>query len=248
MNASSAAHPWKRLRLTRFAALTAATTIAAACASDAPLALSGGTGDARMSVINGTRGAVRVTVDGNVRINALPAASISSAIDLPAGEHTVELQAVGGGALSGVASTKVSARADGTAFVAAHSSALGTLLAGVVGDTGAVPASGLSKLRVIHLAAAAGALDVWRTQPGYPTPIRTMFPFPYAAESSFLQSTPGEWEVIVTAASAPASGEPDPRPLALARLALSIGPDLARTVVILDKPGGGVVISVLSGN
>ncbi len=57
---------------------------------------------------------------------------------------------------------------------------------------------GKSKLRVVHLAGTAPQVDIWRTQPDYQTPIRVMFPFPYGAESSYLQSDPGTWTVFVT--------------------------------------------------
>jgi hypothetical protein len=106
----------------------------------------------------------------------------------------------------------------------------------------------MTKLSVINLAASAPALDVWRTQPDYSTPIRIMFPFPYGAQSEFVQSTPGTWEVIVTTASPPAPGEPDPRTSALATYSLTINANVAQTLVILDKPGGGVAVSLLTGN
>ena len=74
----------------------------------------------------------------------------------------------------------------------------GTLGTGVLTDTGVVASSGHSKLRVAHYAANAPAVDIWRTQPDFATPTRVMFPFPYGAVSSYLESTPGNWTVFVT--------------------------------------------------
>jgi hypothetical protein len=236
----------RSLRLAAAAALVTATV--GACSTASPTGTLGGSTGARLSIINGAPGAVRVVVDGSTLIASLAAASVSTALDVAPGAHTVELQAISSSALSGTSSTSVTASAGATSFVTARLGASGAVVAGAVSDSGSVPAPGMSKLRVIHLAASAPALDVWRTQPDYATPIRTMFPFPYSAQSSFLQSTPGVWEVIVTTASTPTTGEPDPRLSALATLTLTINAGVAQTVVILDKAGGGVALSVLSGN
>ncbi|MFI5231412.1 MAG: DUF4397 domain-containing protein [Gemmatimonadales bacterium] len=230
------------------AATIAAATIAAACATETPAGPGGADGGARISVINGAPGAVRVVVDGATRIASLSAASVSTAIDVGAGSHTVELQAIAGGTLSGTSAMQVTTTQSATAFVTAQRNGSGSVVAGVVSDTGAVPAAGMTKLSVINLAASAPALDVWRTQPDYTTPIRIMFPFPYGAQSEFVQSTPGAWEVIITTASPPAPGEADPRTSALATYSLTISANVARTLVILDKPGGGVTLSLLTTN
>jgi hypothetical protein len=227
--------------------LLAAVTIVAACASDSPAGPGSGSG-AGLRVINGTPGAVRVVVDGATRIDSLSAASVSTAIAVGAGSHTVQLQALAGGTLSGTSATQITTTSSATAFITAQRNGSDGVVAGIVSDTGAVPAAGMTKLSVINLAASAPALDVWRTQPDDTTPIRIMFPFPYGAQSEFVQSTPGAWEVIVTTASPPTPGEPDPRTSALATYSLTIGANVAQTLVILDKPGGGVVVSLLARN
>jgi hypothetical protein len=233
--------PWGRF------ALLAAAAVLAACANEAPAGPTAGSG-AHISVINGAPGAVRVVVDGTTRIDSLSAASVSTAISVGAGSHMVQLQAIAGGTLSGTSAMQVTTAQAATAFVTAQRNGSGALVAGVVSDTGAVPAAGMTKLSVINLATSAPALDVWRTQPDYTTPIRIMFPFPYGAQSEFVQSTPGAWEVIVTTASPPTPGEPDPRTSALATFSLTISANVAQTLVILDKPGGGVTLSLLTGN
>jgi hypothetical protein len=247
MNIASATDSVRRRSLGRLALLTVATVVAA-CSTDTPAGPAGAGSGAHISVINGAPGAVRVVVDGATRIDSLSAASVSTAIDVGAGSHTVELQAIAGGTLSGTSAMQVTTAQAATAFVTAQRNGSGALVTGVVSDTGAVPAAGMTKLSVINLATSAPALDVWRTQPDYTTPIRIMYPFPYGAQSEFVQSTPGAWEVIVTTASPPTPGEPDPRTSALATLSLTINANVAQTVVILDKPGGGVTLSLLAGN
>ena len=246
MTIASSIDSVRRRRFGRFTLLAAATLLAA-CASEGPAGPGAGSGTG-IRVINGAQGSVRVLVDGATRIDSLSAASVSTAIAVGAGSHTVQLQAIAGGTLSGTSAMQVTTTQSGTAFVTAQRNGSGAVVAGVVSDTGAVPAAGMTKLSVINLAASAPALDVWRTQPDYTTPIRIMFPFPYGAQSEFVQSTAGAWEVIVTTASPPTPGEPDPRTSALATYSLTIGANVAQTLVILDKPGGGVVLSLLTGN
>ncbi len=105
-------------------------------------------------------------------------------------------------------------------------------------DTGAAPVAGRGKLRVVHLAAGAPAVDVWRTQPDFPTAVRVMFPFAYRAESAYVQSTPGTWTVFVTAAGQAA-------PVRAASGPIAVAGGEVRTVVLLDAPGGGVRVTVL---
>jgi hypothetical protein len=246
MSIASSFDTVRRRPFGRFA-LLAAATILAACASEGPAGPGAASGNG-IRVINGAQGAVRVLVDGTTRIDSLSAASVSTAIAVGAGSHTVQLQAIAGGTLTGTSDMQITTSQTVTAFVTARRNGSGAVVAGIVSDTGAVPSAGMTKLSVINLASSAPALDVWRTQPDYTTPIRIMFPFPYGAQSEFVQSTVGAWEVIVTTASPPTPGEPDPRTSALATYSLTIGANVAQTLVILDKAGGGVTLSLLAGN
>lgn len=62
-----------------------------------------------------------------------------------------------------------------------------------------------------------------------------MVPFLYMAESSHIQSAPDTSTVFVTGVDVT-----DPTVSSLATLTVNIPADVARTVVILDKVGGGV--------
>lgn len=66
-------------------------------------------------------------------------------------------------------------------------------------------------------------------------PVRVMVPFLYMAESSHIQSAPDTSTVFVTGVDVT-----DPTVSSLATLTVNIPADVARTVVILDKVGGGV--------
>jgi hypothetical protein len=99
----------------------------------------------------------------------------------------------------------------------------------VLADTGSIVPAGKSKLRVSNLASNASAIEIWRTQPDFQTPVHIMTPFVYGATSPYLQSDPGAWEVFVT----PAGGG--------TRLATTGAVDVPsgqrRTVLLIDSLG-----------
>jgi hypothetical protein len=100
----------------------------------------------------------------------------------------------------------------------------------VLVDTGTFVTMGKSRLRVANLATAAGAIEIWRSQPGSPAGSRIMTPFPPGAVSAYQESDPGVWEVWTTAvgsATKTASSGPIEIPTAE-----------RRTVLLLDSPAG----------
>lgn len=213
----------------RFAVLVLAV---AACGSDQ----SGpGGGGARLSVINaaGASGSVKVYVDGAFA-GSVDAARQGAAIDLDPGQHTLDVRHADG---SAGFSRPVNVSRSLAMTVVAYDS-LGLLRPGVLEDTNSVVPAGASKLRVAHFAASAGAIDIWRTQPDFATPVRVMFPFELGDVSPYIQSTPGAWRVLVSTAIHTPNG---PMPDTLAMTGdVAVGDGEARTVVVVDAAGGGV--------
>jgi len=81
----------------------------------------------------------------------------------------------------------------------------------------------------VHLAPDANGIEIWRSQPDFQTPVHIMTPFPYQATSPYLQSTPGNWEVFVTATGSSAK---------LATTGpVQVPSGQRRTVVLLDSAG-----------
>jgi hypothetical protein len=222
------------MRHAAFPALLA--VLALAGCGEAPSAGEPLGGDAALRVINGDVTPVAVIVDGKTVVPALAPGTISAALAVPSGARRVQLR----NAVDAVSSVDVTATPTDTPMVAARSLA-GRTQAVVIADTGRIVPPNASKLRVVHLAASAPPLDIWRTQPDYRTPITIQFPHPYGVASPYVQSTPGTWEVRVSRGS----GLPDGRPVAggwdraLARLTVAVPAGQARTVVVLDAPGGG---------
>ena len=155
------------------------------------------------------------------------------------GTHQLELRRADG---SGAVARQVTLAAGVSMTIVAWDS-LGLLRPAVLEDSNSVVAPGKSRLRVAHFAGSAGPIDIWRTQPDYDTPIRIMFPFDYGEVSPFVESTPGAWRVLVsTAIAAPTAPMPDTLAMSDAIMA---GDGEARTVVVVDRDGGGVnIISI----
>ena len=225
------------MRRSTFAALLAVLALAACSDAPAPSASGEQTpGGAALRVINGDVAPVAVVVDGKTVLASLAQGTISPALAVPAGARRLELR----GAAGVVSSVAVTTTPTDTPTVAARLVG-GRTEAAVIADTGRVVPPNASKLRVVHLAASAPPLDIWRTQPDYQTPVTIQFPHPYGVASPYVQSTPGSWEVRVSRGS----GLPDGRPVAdgwdraLARLTVPVPAGQARTVVVLDAAGGG---------
>lgn len=182
------------------------------------------TGSAAIRVVNASQGLVDIIVDGQTLVHGLQVATVSDRINVSTGSHQIRLASPNGPS----AQVQVDA-ANGTTRVAVVTPSASNLSASVLADTGAIVPAGKTKLRVAHLAAGAGSIEIWRTQPDFQTPIHIMTPFDYQATSPYLQSDPGSWEVFVT------------RPGTTTRIAttgsVAIPAGEKRTVVLLDSAG-----------
>jgi hypothetical protein len=199
-------------------------------------------GQTGLRVINAFPTAVDVLIDGNVVISGLSAGTIGTTSPTT-GTHTLELRANG---TTATATKSLTISAGALATIAAVRNSTGTMGTAALDDTGSVVPAGKTKVRVLHLAANAGEIQVYRTQPDYQTPISWQFPFTYQASfdalsAPFLQSDTGTWEVRVWQTPASASGWAT----APVKVVFTLGSGEKRTIVVLDKPGGGVMAEVL---
>ncbi len=212
----------------------AAAAMAGACSTDpiTPLEDPG----ARLAIVNAQGADVWAMLDGEAR--ALVAGGEALTLALAGGTYTLELRPSGGGP----AFSRTIAVADSGRYVVVAVDSNGSLPV-ILGDTNAVVPAGATKLRVAHMATNAPAIDIWRTQPDWQTPIRVQFPFNYRDVSPYLQSTPGDWRVMVSSLVAN-PGDPMPDTLATTDLT-AIADGRSRTVVVVDKPGGGLQLVVV---
>lgn len=199
-------------------------------------------GLAKLVVVNASSsaGALSVYIDGTQIGQPVAPAAASAALSISPGTRSLELRSAGSAGFT--RSVEFSANAG---VVAVGRDSAGTIAPDVLADTNAIVPAGASKLRVAHMAQHAGPIDIWRTQPDWGTPIRVMFPFPYLAESPYLQSTPGDWRVFVSD-TVPAATPNAPMPDTLADSGpISVADGTSATVVVVDKPGGGVTLVVV---
>ena len=193
-------------------------------------------------IVNAYTQSVDVLVDGSLVASAVSPGRVDSVEQL-AGVHTVSLRESGSSTL---VSVQVTTEAGALRTVAALRSG-GGLAASELDDTNAVVPAGATKVRVLHLAPNAGEIEVFRTQPDWGTPISWQFPFLYDSiisplSNPYLQSTVGAWDV---------RGWRKPSEVALgwdgteARVTFTLASGEKRTVLVLDKPGGGIQLSVI---
>lgn len=203
----------------------------AACGSE-PITSPDDGPHARVRVLTGTQSATAVDLmmDGQPVVIGTSYAQASAFVNVLPGTHTVGFRRAGQTAVTLQRSYTFGADTSYT-IVAFDSSDV--INPGVLTDTGAIVAAGKTKLRVVHFAASAPAIDVWRTQPDFMTPTRVMFPFPYRAASAYIESTPGNWTVNVTA-----EGTTTPSLYSTGAIAIPAGE--SRTVVLLDNATGGI--------
>ena len=200
-----------------------------------------------IGVVNAFASSVDLLVDGATATTGISPGTFSSVTANP-GKHTVSLRPTAGGSAVGVEMKVVDGR---VVSVAATSAAGGALFTASLEDTNAVVPAGATKLRVLHLAALTGEVQVWRTQPDWSTPIRWQFPFTYSPTISaignpYFQSTVGTWDVRVwTDTTIHHPGDPALWATPLDAVTIALGSGEKKTVVILDKPGGGVKFMVI---
>lgn len=162
----------------------------------------------------------------------------SASFRVPAGDQLVTVETSGGTATG--SSQRMTFEAGHRYLVVAQDSA-GIAIPAVVSDTGLAPVAGKSKFRVIHSAALAPALDIWRRQPDYDTLIRMQFPLPYRTVTPYMQSDPGDWHLTVS--------HENQTDTLYASGAISVGAGKLVTVIVMDgATAGEVTAAVVADN
>jgi hypothetical protein len=223
-----------------------AVTLWLCCGTLAACSPGDGTGltgtNAGLLVINADKFPVDVLLDESVASAAVDPGHVVL-LTLSTGSHILALRQTGSAPM--IATTFTTSARFQRAFAAVRTTG-GTLAAATLDDTGSVVPAGATKLRVLHLAPNAGELQVYRTQPDFPTPVRWQFPFTYQAQPTSLsapyyQSTVGTWEVRVWQSPADSTGWA----AASVKVSVPLASGEKKTVVILDQPGGGVRVQLI---
>jgi hypothetical protein len=195
----------------------------------------GGHGSAILRIVQSASGpnSVQVRWNGQLIVGGLSPGGISSRLNVAAGTAAFELTPIGGG----TPSSRTLTFEDGGTYTVVAQDSSGVILPQLVNDTNAIVAAGKSKLRVIHSATQAPAIDIYRTQPDFQTLITIMFPFDYQDVSPYLESDPGDWSIVVTPA-----GLTD---TLFFTGPINVGSGKLVTVVVMDSTAAGGIRAVV---
>jgi hypothetical protein len=189
-------------------------------------------GDSSIEVVNATLDVLDVTIDGRrMTYGGLSMNGLTPLYGVPAGVHHVRID------VDGQTPVSTEVTIDTKRFVGqmlvvypSGSGPSAPPATTVLVDSSTYNPNGKSHLRVANLAAGAGAIDIWRSQPGSAVGTRIVTPFPSGTASPFLEGDPGVWEVWTTAAgSATKTASSGP---------IEIPDYFRRTVLVLDSPAG----------
>jgi Domain of unknown function (DUF4397) len=196
-------------------------------------------------IVNGYTQPVDVLVDGALVLSGVAAGALDSTPQA-AGSHQVVLRASGTTTSVSVPASTV-AGAWTTVAAVRWGSSLG---ASELDDSNAVVPAGATKVRVLHLAPNAGEIEVARTQPDWLAPPLVGWKSPFLYDSTvtdplanpYYQSTVGTWDVR---AWLKPSGDSLGWNGTTARVTFTLASGEKRTVLVLDRPGGGIRLSVI---
>ena len=210
--------------------LLAATTVTAACSDDDDTA--GPAGEARVRVVHASPDApaVDVLVDDAEVLADVPYRAASGYLEVAPGQRNLKVNA------AGTATTVIDADVqltDGTDYTVIASGPVAALAPIVLDDDNTPPGAGNAKVRAIHGAPGAPAVDIYVTAPGSDleaeSPVLTGVEFGDVAD--YIEAPAGAYQVRVTPTGSKTvvidSGE------------LSLASGEVRTAIAVDAAGGG---------
>jgi hypothetical protein len=224
------------MKLKLLTLLLAATALTAACDDDDDN--TGPEGEARVRVVHASPDApnVDVLLDDNEVLSDVPYLDASDYLEASAGGHNVKVNA------AGTATTVIDADvtlADGADYTVIASGLAAEITPIVLLDDNSTPAAGNARVRAIHGAPGAPAVDVYVTAPG--ADIETALPVLTGVEfgdvADYLEVPAGDYQVRVTPAGT--------KVLAIDSGTLTLESGDVRTAIAVDAPGGGAPFDLL---
>jgi Domain of unknown function (DUF4397) len=216
--------------------LLAASALTAACSDD------DNTGpddtDARVRVVHASPDApnVDVLVDDAVALSNVPYLAVSDYLEVPSGDRNLKVNA------AGTATTVIDADADlaeGSDYTVIASGLAEAIEPIVLEDDNTAPAAGNVRVRAIHGAPSAPAVDIYVTAPGIDlateTPVLANVEFGQVAD--YLEAPAGTYQVRVTPTGS--------KTVVIDSGTLTLGSGQVRTVIAVDAAGGGAPFDLL---
>jgi len=183
--------------------------------------------------------AVDVLVDGAKVLENLPYKEYSEYLALPAGTHEIRVNVTGTTTTVLQASPNVMAGTDYTAIAVGFAGKAPALKLLLLQDNNALPAGNNIKVRVVHGAASAPAVDVYVT-----TPFETLdgknsvlSNVPFEAASGYLEVPASLYQARVAVAGT--------KTIAIDSHRLVTWPGIIRTIVAVDAKNGGAPFDLI---
>jgi Domain of unknown function (DUF4397) len=223
------------MKLKLLTLLLAATALTAACDDDDN---TGPEGEARVRVVHASPDApnVDVLLDDDEVLSDLPYLEASDYLEASAGEHNVKVNAAGTATTVIETDVTLAEGADYTVIAAGLAAEITPI---VLLDDNSTPAAGNARVRAIHGAPGAPAVDVYVTAPG--ADIETALPVLTGVEfgdvADYLEVPAGDYQVRVTPAGT--------KVVAMDSGSLTLESGQVRTAIAVDALGGGAPFDLL---
>ena len=189
--------------------------------------------EARVRVLHSSPDApsVDVLVDGQVVLTSVPFKASSPYLTVPAGARNLRVRASANPSLVVIDVTPTLAASTDYTVIARN--LVASIEPWLLIDDNTAPATGEIKLRLVHSAPGAPAVDIYVTTPGADLGISTpvLTDVPYAAASNYLTAPAGTYQVRICPANTTT--------VAIDSGALTLTAGQIRTAVAVDNPGGG---------
>ncbi len=224
------------MKLKLLTLLLAGTALTAACSDDDDN--TGPGGEARVRVVHASPDApaVDVLVDDAEVLGDVPYLASSGYLDLAPGQRNLKVNA------AGTATTVIDADVDltdGADYTVIASGPVAAIAPIVLEDDNTAPSAGNVRVRAIHGAPGAPAVDIYVTAPGADleaeTPALTGVEFGDVAD--YIEAPAGDYQVRVTPAGSKA--------VVIDSGTLSLASGQVRTAIAVDAAGGGAPFDLL---
>lgn len=216
--------------------LLVAGALTAACSDDDDSTGPEGEASVRVVHVSPDAPAVDVLVDDAPVLTDVAYLASSEYLELTSGERNLKVNAAG--TTTNVIDTDVSL-VDGADYTVIASGLVETIEPIVLEDDNSTPAAGNARVRAIHGAPSAPAVDVYVTAPGADlaaaTPALTNVEFGDVAD--YIEAPAGDYQLRVTLAGT--------KTVVIDSGALSLAAGQVRTAIAVDAPGGGAPFDLL---
>jgi hypothetical protein len=223
------------MKLKLLTLLVAATALTAACSDDDNTAPDG---EARVRVLHASPDAsdVDVLVDDAEVLGDVPYLTASDYLEVAAGDHNLKVNAAG--TPTTVIDADVSLM-DGTDYTVIASGLVAAIEPIVLEDDNSEPAAGTARVRAIHGAPSAPAVDVYVTAPDVDleAELPTLGNVEFGDVADYIEAPVGDYQVRVTPAGT--------KTVVIDSGTLTLESGQVRTAIAVDSPDGGPPFGLL---